>query len=345
MRNIISRMNALPDLIFMGTPDFARICLEHLLRDGFPVKAVVTQPDKPQGRRNRILPPPVKTLALEHGIPVLQPENLPDMQTELERLKPAFVAVVAYGQILDRAALCIPCRMCASGAHHACINVHASLLPAYRGASPIQSAIMNGDKTTGVTTMLMEPGMDTGPILLRDPVPIDDADTFETLHDKLAQAGAALLARTLREFDSIKPQPQDHGKATFTEKITKQHGRIDWSRPAEQIRNLVRACTPWPAAYTYHNKSRIIVWETRVLPDIEPVFKPGTIVGVDASAGIVVATGRGRLAIRALQREGGKRQAFDSFLRGFPLVTGTIFSGNPPELNAGFQGLKTNLPS
>lgn len=319
-------MNALPELIFMGTPDFARICLEYLLKQGFPVKTVVTQPDKPQGRHNRIVPPPVKALAISQNIPVLQPENLPDMQRELERLKPAFVAVVAYGQILDDAALCIPCRMCASGPHRACINVHASLLPAYRGASPIQTALMNGDKTTGVTTMLMERGMDTGPILLRDPVAIDDADTFETLHDKLAHAGAALLARTLLEFDSIVPVPQDHGNATYTEKITKQHGRIDWSRPAEQIRNLVRACTPWPAAYTYHNQNRIIVWETRVLPDVETGFKPGTVLSIDDSEGIVVAAGRGRLGIRVLQREGKKRQTFDSFLRGFALDSGSILS-------------------
>ena len=313
----------------MGTPDFAGYSLAYLINRGYPVKAVVTQPDKPQGRHNLIVPPPVKTLALQHNLPVFQPESLPDIQRELQQVKPDFVVVVAYGQILDTAALGLACRVCATGAHRGCINLHASLLPQYRGASPIQAAIRNGDPITGVSTMLMEPGLDTGPVLLQQEVTIQDQDTFATLHDKLALAGAQLLDRTLRNFETIMPRPQDPGRATYTEKISKQSGMIDWRQSAASIRNLVRACDPWPAAFTYCGKQRIILWDTCVVEGEATGAAPGQIQSIHDKHGIVVATGQARIGIRELQREGKKRQRFDSFVRGQHLAPGTLFSTKP----------------
>jgi len=314
----------------MGTPDFAQISLQHLLDDGFPIKAVVTQPDRPQGRHNLLIPPPVKALAIKHGLPVMQPEHLPDIMEDLKRLAPDFIVVVAYGQILDRGTLCLPCMACQSGTHQACINAHASLLPKYRGASPIQAALFNGDPVTGVCTMLMEKGLDTGPVLLRETVPIEETDTFETLHDKLAAAGAALLSRTLLTFHQIQPEPQDHAKATYTEKITKQQGAIDWKKSARDIHNQVRACTPWPTAYTGHKGNRLILWETTPLDCDTHGRTPGTVLEMHQELGIIVAAGRGCLAIREIQRQGKKRMPFDAFIRGNKIEPGDIFDTHDP---------------
>lgn len=326
-------MNKLPSVIFMGTPDFARVSLQRLADDGFPIKAVVTQPDRPQGRRNLLISSPVKALALELGLPVFQPERLPDITTGLKALAPDFIAVVAFGQILDRQTLDLPCAACASGAHRACVNVHASLLPKYRGASPIQSALWNGDRVTGVTTMLMERGLDTGPVLLREETPVSDDDTFETLHDRLAVSGAGLLARTLITFDAITPRPQDHAQATVTEKFTRQHGEIDWNLPAEDIHNRARACTPWPAAYTAHNGNRLIVWRTRPVDCGAHGAAPGTVLEIRPGQGIVAAAATGCIAISELQRQGKKRLPFNAFLNGYPLAPGDRFDPHTSNRN------------
>ena len=308
-------------IVFMGTPDFARVSLEALVARGMHVAAVVTQPDRPHGRGNRVLTSPVKDLAVDRGIPVLQPEKLEEILPQIRELAPDFIAVVAFGQLLSSDALCVPCRVCAGG-RHACINVHASLLPAYRGAGPIQAALLNGDTATGVSTMLMEQGMDTGPILLQKQIPIAPDDNFHSLHDALAAAGADLLVETMENFEDITPQPQDHSRATYTEKITREHGAVDWSLPAEQIHNRVRAYTPWPSAYTFHGRVRIRLWKTQPQPQAPADAAPGTVLEADNEGGLVVACGRGALRILELQREGKKRQPADTFLLGFPMSPG-----------------------
>jgi methionyl-tRNA formyltransferase len=313
-------MEKRPSIVFMGTPVFALRSLERLAVAGYDIRAVVTQPDKPQGRGNRIVPSPVKEFAAGRGIPVLQPRRLGEVLDPLRELAADFIVVVAFGQILSRDVLCMPCRVCKTVEHRACINVHASLLPKYRGAGPIPWALINGDSETGVTTMLMEESLDSGPILLQEKVAIADDDTAATLYDKLAATGGELLIRTLDSFDTITPQPQDHAQATYIEKLTRQTGVISWDRPAGVIHNLVRGCNPWPAASTSHNGRRLIIWKTEPRPGDPADAAPGTI--LDTRDGIHVATGRGVLVICELQREGKARLAAGAFLRGFPLKPG-----------------------
>lgn len=311
-------------VVFMGTPEFARVSLERLARDGFAVRAVVTQPDRPHGRGNRIAVSPVKDCALRLGIPILQPERIDeDTINAIRALSPDFIVTAAYGQILRENALCLPCRVCMAGEKRACVNVHASLLPEYRGANPVQQAILDGRAETGVTTMLMEPGMDTGPALLQQKTPILDNDTFGSLHDRLAVLGADLLIRTLREFDAITPQPQDHAKATYTSKITREFGNMDWDRDAAALHNHVRGCNPRPAAASAMRGERILIWKTEPV-EITTQAEPGVVLSADAG-GILAAAGRGALRILELQRQGKKRLPAGPFTLGFPIQPGDKF--------------------
>jgi len=307
-------------VIFMGTPEFARASLQALIEAGFDIPAVVSQPDRPQGRGNKIVYSPVKSYALSKGIRVMQPQRASEIAAKLAALEPDFIAVVAYGQILKPDVLSIPKK--------GCINVHASLLPLYRGASPIQCAIINGEKETGVTTMLMDEGMDTGPILLQQTTTIESYDTASTLQDRLAEIGADLLVHTLDAFDSITPQPQPVCEgAACAPILCRGHGAIDWERPADQLDNLVRGCECWPSAFTRHNGMRIIVWKAVPMPE-EPIPEgaaPGTIIAISNENGIEIATGGGVLGVLELQREGKKRQGFEEFLRGYRLAPGDAF--------------------
>ena len=233
-------------VLFIGTSDFACPSLKALVDASYAVLEVITQPDRPKGRGQKMTPPPVKSLALAGQLPIFQPEKLrePSAVAHLKSLRPDLIAVAAYGQILSPAVLSIP--------PLGCVNVHGSLLPKYRGAAPIARAILMGEKKTGVTTMLMDEGMDTGPILLSEETEITPEDNLESLHDRLAQMGAGLLLKTLDglETGTVKPRAQDHSRATYAPKISKEEGRINWRSSARDHRNLIRAFDPWPGAYS-----------------------------------------------------------------------------------------------
>jgi methionyl-tRNA formyltransferase len=303
-------------ILFLGTAEFACPSLEALLASPYELLGVITQPDRPRGRGQKLVPSPVKSLALKANLPIYQPEKVrePSFLKVLESLRPDLMAVVAYGQILSAAVLSIP----PSG----CVNVHGSLLPKYRGAAPIVRAILGGESRTGVTTMFMDPGMDTGPILLTEETEIGEEDTAGTLHDRLSQMGARLLLRTLEglEASALTPRPQDHSQATYAPKIEKEEARIDWKAPARQLYNLIRGFDPWPGAFTS--------WAGRVLKLFHPGFgenetreSPGTIVQVSRE-GLRIATSHGFLLIREVQMENRPRMGVAEFLRGYPLQVG-----------------------
>jgi methionyl-tRNA formyltransferase len=314
-------MNQL-SVIFMGTPDLARVSLGALL--SFPavrVMAAVTQPDRPKGRDLKLQPSPVKQRALEAGLPVLQPERArnEDFIAEVRRLGPELIAVAAYGQILPQAILDIP--------RYGCLNVHTSLLPKYRGAAPIQWAVLRGDAETGVTIMKMNAGMDTGDILSQEITEITVEDNAQTLHDRLAQIGADLLVRTIPDYVSGKviPRPQPGDGVSLAPKIKKQDGEIDWTQSAGTIWNRVRALVPWPGAQTFlqgqPNPMTLKIW--RVEP-AEASGPAGTILEADKT-GILVACGQNAVRILELQREGGRRLSAAQFLAGHPLTPGQTF--------------------
>ena len=325
-------------IIFMGTPELAGVCLAALLREpAFSVGAVVTQPDRPKGRDLKLQPSPVKQIALRAGLPVLQPEKARDehLLRELQRLQPELIAVAAFGQILPKSLLELP--------RFGCLNVHTSLLPKYRGAAPIQWAILNGETETGVTIMKMDPGLDTGDILTQSTTPITATDNSQTLHDRLAQLGAELLVHTIQDYvaGKIQPRAQEAGAASHAPKIKKDDGRIDWSLPARAIWNRIRAFTPWPGAFTFlpgattagaagtlsnppgteetPKPLRLLkIWEAEVVPVNGP---PGVILSA-GKTGIVVGCGREALRIATLQREGGRRMSAVEFLAGHVLAPG-----------------------
>ena len=307
-------------IIFMGTPELAAISLAGLLREPvFQIVAVVTQPDRPKGRELRLQPSPVKLLAVEHNIPVLQPEKArdPNFISQLATMQPELIAVAAYGQILPKQILELP--------RLGCVNVHTSLLPKYRGAAPIQAALLNGDAETGVTIMKMDVGLDTGDILTQRTTPIAATDNAATLHDRLATLGAELLVSTLRDYaaGTIQPRPQPHDFATQVPKIRKEEGRIDWTQPATAIWNRVRAFTPWPGAFTFlrlgGKETLLKLWQAEVTSTSGAT---GEILAADKS-GIIVGCGSGSLRITSLQREGGRRLSAGEFLAGHSLPLGT----------------------
>ena len=307
-------------IIFMGTPDLAAASLRVLLRESaFQIIAVVTQPDRPKGRDLKLQPSPVKQLALEAGLPVLQPEKARDEKfiEQLRALQPELIAVAAFGQILPKAILELP--------RLGCLNVHTSLLPKYRGASPIQSAILNGDPITGVTIMQMDVGLDTGDILTQRATPIRDEDNAQTVHDRLAEMGAALLVETIHGLAAgkIAPQKQDSTQATHVAKIRKEDGNVNWNQPARAIWNRIRAFTPWPGAFTYlpaqPQPLLLKLWGAEI---VSTRGNAGEVLSADKS-GIVIGCGEEALRVTILQREGGRRMTAQEFLSGNLLAVGT----------------------
>lgn len=301
--------------IFMGTPDFALPTLRGLLDAQLHLVGVFSQPDRPKGRGNQLTQPPVKELALQHGIPVFQPVKLRDPAAveEVRRLAPDLIVVVAFGQILPRSVLEIP--------RYGCINVHASLLPLYRGAAPIAKAIMEGEVVTGVTTMLMDVGLDTGPMLVKRSIPIGPEETTGELHDRLALLGREAMEETLGRLcaGTLQPQAQEDAQSSYAPMLQKEDGRIDWRRPATAIHNLVRGLDPWPGAYTFLGGEMLKLARTAVEPG---AGEPGTIVAADRD-GLRIACGGGVLRIGALQLPGKKRLPAAEFLRGHSLPVGT----------------------
>ncbi len=305
-------------IAFAGTPEFAAVALRALLAAGFEVPLVLTQPDRPAGRGQKLVASPVKQVALEHGIAVHQPEKLRDPATHgpLIEAAPEVLVVAAYGLILPQAVLDIPRR--------GCINIHASLLPRWRGAAPIQRCIEAGDAETGVTIMRMEAGLDTGPMLLAEALPIGAGDTAATLHDKLAAVGGQLIVDALRRLDALAPVPQPEAGVTYASKIEKSEAAIDWRRPAAEIERRIRAFDPFPGCATRLGDATIKLWRAE---SAEGAGAPGAILAV-APEGITVACGDGALRLVELQKPGGRRLGSRDFLLGFPLAAGQRFS--PP---------------
>lgn len=295
-------------IIFAGTPDFALPTLQALLASEHQVCAVYTQPDRPAGRGRHLAMSPVKECAVAAGIPVCQPTTLRDAvaQAELKAWQADLMVVVAYGQILPKDVLNTP--------RLGCINVHASLLPRWRGAAPIQRAMMAGDTQTGVTIMQMDVGLDTGAMLLTEVCPILPEDTGQQLHDRLAELGAAALIKTLSALavGTSKAKVQDDTQATYAHKLSKQDGKIDWSQSAESIERQVRALNPWPVAYTECGQHHLRIWAAQRLVDKNPA-PPGTIVGVHHE-GIDVVTGEGVIRLMRIQEAGGKPLAISAFI-------------------------------
>ena len=301
-------------IVFMGTPDFAVPSLQALIDAGHDVCAVYTQPDKPQGRKQILTAPPVKTLALEHDIPVFQPNTLKneDEQARLRELAPEVIIVVAYGKLLPKAVLDIP--------PHGCINVHGSLLPRWRGAAPIQWAVIAGDEMAGVTTMQMAEGLDTGDMLLTYETKIGEQETAGELFDRLAQSGAELLTQTLVKLDEITPRPQDDAQSCYAHMLDKQMAVIDWSRSAHEIDCLIRGLNPWPIALTTLSGERLKVFAAEKAAGNG---EPGTVLEADPKKGLTVACGEGALGLTEIQLVGGKRMKATDFLRGHAIEVGT----------------------
>ena len=297
----------------MGTPDFAVPSLAALIEAGHDVCAVYTQPDKPQGRKQILTAPPVKTLALEHNIPVFQPNTLKkeDEQARLRALAPEVIIVVAYGKLLPKAVLDIPPR--------GCINVHGSLLPRWRGAAPIQWAVIAGDEKAGVTTMQMAEGLDTGDMLLTYETKVGEKETAGELFDRLAQAGAELLTETLVQLNDIIPRHQDDAQSCYAHMLDKQMAVIDWSKSAHEIDCLIRGLNPWPIALTSLAGERLKVFAAE---KVNGKGEPGTVLEADPKKGLTVACGEGALKLTEIQLVGGKRMKATDFLRGHSVAQG-----------------------
>ncbi|MEF9946098.1 MAG: methionyl-tRNA formyltransferase [Lachnospiraceae bacterium] len=306
-------------IIFMGTPDFSVGTLEALLAAGHEVVLAVTQPDKPKGRGKEMQFTPVKEMALRHHIPVYQPKKIreADCVAELKKYPADVMVVIAFGQILPKEILELT--------PYGCINVHASLLPKYRGAAPIQWSIIEGETVTGVTTMQMDEGLDTGDMILKAEVPITETETGGTLHDKLAKAGAGLCVETLEQLlnkTAIKTA-QPETTTAYAKMLDKQLGKIDWNQSAVRIERLIRGLNPWPSAYTIWNEKVMKLWQVCVLSDTDTKAEPGTIVKVDKE-GFFVQTGEGQVKVLTLQLPGKKRMDADAFLRGYQVKEHTV---------------------
>ena len=307
-------------IVFMGTPDFAKGALEALIEAGHEITAVVTQPDKAKGRSKELQFPPVKECALAHNIPVMQPVRIktPEAIAELAKYEADVFVVAAFGQILSQQILDMP--------PYGSLNIHGSLLPKYRGASPIQQVIVDGEKETGVTIMQMDAGIDTGDMLYKRSIEIEDTDTFETLHDKLMVLGGEAIVEALEllEAGALVPEKQDDALSCHAKLITKEMGNIDFTKKAIEINRLVRGLNPWPSAYTFYKGKQMKIWETKVVEgDCDK--QPGTIVGVTKDA-IKVACGEGVLEIYSLQLEGKKRMSTRDFLLGVKVQEGELLT-------------------
>lgn len=309
-------------LVFMGTPDFAATILNGLIGSGHDIIGVVTQPDKKKGRGQESSYSPVKELAITHGLKVYQPVKVKEQEflDLMNELKPDAIIVAAFGQILPKALLNIP--------EYGCINVHASLLPKYRGAAPIQYAILDGEKETGITIMYMDVGIDTGDIILQERLTIESNETGGSLFDKMALLGSKLLIKALDQIENgtASRVEQDNEKATHVKIISKEMGKLDFSLPAVRLERMVRGLNPWPSAYTFLDGKTLKLWKADVEEDDiadRSGVKPGEIIEIRKDA-IVVNTGDGKLLIKELQLEGKKRLTADAFLRGYQVVAGTI---------------------
>ncbi len=307
------------NIVFMGTPDFSVPCLQRLIDDGHNVQAVFTQPDRPKGRGNHLAPPPVKELALQHGITVHQPERLrkSDALEILKSISPELIIVVAYGQILPQEIISLP--------KYGCINIHASLLPRYRGAAPIQWCVLNGEKKSGVTSMQMDAGLDTGDMLLSRECEIDENDTAEDLHDRLSVLGAEVMSETiaLLEKGELKPIKQDDALSNYAPMLTKELCPIDWTEPAQSVHNKVRGLYSWPCATAVLDGKTVKIHKTLLCG------KVGGKAGQVAESGkkLVVACGDGcGVEIVTLQAQGKKAMSAQDYMRGNPIEKGKIFS-------------------
>ena len=305
-------------VLFMGTPDFAVATLEEIILAGHELIGVVTQPDKEKGRGGKVSFPAIKEAALKHNLNIYQPKRVrePEFLELIRSLEPEVIVVAAFGQLLPKALLDIPA--------YGCVNVHASLLPKYRGAAPIQAAIINGDEVTGITIMYMDVKLDTGDIILQESIPIAKDETGGSLHDKLAQLGARLLVKALGmiEDKTATRTPQEDSLATYVSMLDKDMGNIDFTQPAINIERMIRGLNPWPSAYTKLNGKILKIWKACVV-EYSGDGQPGQVVKVDKNT-ITVMTGKDALEIQELQLEGKKRMTCDAFLRGYPIERGAI---------------------
>ena len=310
------------NIIFMGTPDFSVGTLEHLVRAGHHISLVVTQPDKPKGRGNQMQVTPVKEYAQKQNIPVFQPDRIRKRENidYLKQYEADLIVVVAYGQLLPQEILDYP--------KHGCVNVHASLLPKYRGAAPIQWAILNGDEITGVTIMRMEAGLDTGPIILQKEYQISEQETGGSLFEQLMDLGAVACCEAIRliQENQASETEQDHEQATHTSMIDKKMGELCWEDKAIKLERMIRGLNPWPSAFTYWSQKTVKIWSAVVFPEREQWrdIKPGTVCEVQKD-GFFVKTGEGTLFVKELQLEGKKRMFTEEFLRGNHVNVGEHF--------------------
>jgi len=305
-------------LIFMGTPQFAVPGLRALHESGYDICLVVTQPDRPKGRGRIVTPSPVKAIAIDLGIQVIQPASIKtaEFSEQIKSHKPDFQIVIAYGKILSENILAIP--------RVGTINIHASLLPKLRGPAPIQWAVINGERQTGITAMLMDKGMDTGDILLTAPEPVLPEDTAGTLHDRLAVKGAKVLIETLKKFAdrTIHPTPQDHSLATYAPLLSKDDGLIDWSESAQSLERFIRGVTPWPGAYTFFEETRLKIFKSA--PIAAATAEPPGTVQQGFPDELRVATGDGMLSILEIQGAAAKRMPIKDYLKGHDIPPGSV---------------------
>lgn len=313
-------------IIFMGTPDFAVPVLQSLINSRHEVVAVVTQPDRPKGRGKNMQFSPVKECALAHNIPVMQPVNVsvPEVIDELRAYEPELIVVVAFGQFVTKKIREMP--------KYGCINVHASLLPKYRGAGPIQWAVINGEKESGVTTMYMCREIDKGDMLLKDTVTLDPKETGDSLHDKLSMMGGPLLLKTIDQLEdgSAVRIPQCEEESTYAPKLEKTMGNIDWTMDADRIERLVRGLNSWPGTFTKIHGKTVKIWDCDVvcqetLTESQASATPGTVI-VSEKDQLIVKAGNGALSLRMLQPEGKKNMTVDAYLRGYPIAQGELFT-------------------
>lgn len=307
-------------VVFMGTPDFSVGTLRELAKAGHEIVGVISQPDKPKGRGKNLQPTPVKEAAMELGLPVYQPKKVrdPEFIQVMKELNPDVIVVVAFGQIIPKEILHMP--------KYGCINVHASLLPAYRGAAPIQWAVINGDKESGVTIMRMDEGLDTGDMINKVIVPLNEKETGGSLFDRLSESGAKLLVETLPMLEDgsavFEKQPEE-STTPYAAMISKKMGELDWAKSATELERLIRGLNPWPSAFSHLNGKTLKIWEASVEEENGEKKAPGTVLQADAK-GFRIQTGEGILKIDTLQLEGKKRMDVQAFLRGYTVEEGMI---------------------
>ncbi len=305
-------------IIFMGTPDFSVPTLEALIKSREEVIGVVTQPDRPKGRGKKLALSPVKEAALAAGLPVFQPKKVktPEFIAQLKSLNPDLIVVVAFGQILSQEILSLP--------QYGCINVHASLLPYYRGAAPIHWAVINGETETGITTMHMDAGLDTGDMLIQEKISIRPEDTTVQIHDQLAVLGAKVLIDTLQALKAgtLKSTKQNDAVSTYAPLLKKEHEIINWVEDAAVIHNKIRGLNSWPGAYTYYKGKRLKIWQSRIYSEQDTNNVPGEVINIEQQDGFILQTGKGTLLILEVQPEGKQRMKAEAFARGYHLGAG-----------------------